>query len=81
MLEEILEFLASPIGIASLLIAAVLPTGRKTVRSGVKSAIHAGLNVKDELQELYREVRSEFDSNGCKKIEVHSMKQIDKPKP
>jgi hypothetical protein len=80
MFEEILAFLASPIGIASLLIAAALPTGRKTVRSGVKSAIHAGLNVKDQLQEFYTEVREEFDSNGHAKLEVLP-RRIDKPKP
>jgi hypothetical protein len=75
MFEEILGFLASPIGIAALLIAAVLPTGRKTVRSGVKSAINAGLKVKDELQDLYLEAKEEFEANGHKKLELYSNKQ------
>jgi hypothetical protein len=79
MFEEILEFLASPIGIASLLIAAILPTGRKTVRNGVKSAIHAGLKVKDEIHDLYTEVKEEFEGNGHKKLELHT-KRIEKPK-
>jgi hypothetical protein len=70
MFEEILAFLAS----------AVLPSGRKTVRSGVKSAIHAGLNVKDQLQDFYTEVKEEFDSNGHAKLEALP-RRIDKPKP
>ncbi len=77
MFEEILEFLASPIGIASLLIAAMLPTGRKTIRDGVKTAIHAGLKAKDDLQEVYAEVKEEFEGNGHKKLEMHSKKKLD----